>query len=246
MSALQSDYQSLQQDTQRDKEAVARNAQEVQARLQDANGKIKKLEWELGESQKGADKSQERIEELESEIDALGTLHEEMIQLNDTVVKSEKKIRALTAENEGLITRIEAHKGIALKVNELEEKVELADEVAMEIERLNTALKEEQIEHRRLAVELRKAQERETHLEELNAQNKELGWELMKARTLIGQYMAQDEERAILGSGVDEVQIGILKAELKEKEELLRKTIVEKEDFTSETAGKSCGTYGTI
>ena len=238
LSALQSDYQRLQGDAQREKETVFSNAQEVQVRLQDANERLKDAQWKAGETEKECLKFQERIAELESEVDTLGTLHEEVTTFKDTVEKSEKKIRALTAENERLLEWIETYREISSRVSELEKKAALADEVALEINRVSKALCEEQIEHRRLEVELRKAQERDTHFAEVTSRNKELGWELMKARTLIGQYMAQEEERALLGSDGSAAQIADIKAELQKKTELLEKTVREKENFTREQLNK--------
>ncbi len=236
--ALKQEYHEFREVAIQEKESIAANAQDVQNRLRESNEKLKNTQWEAQEACKEKARLVDRVGELESEVNLIGDLHLEVDELKDLLQKAEKKVLFLTEENEKLVDKISSYNGMAIKINELEEKAQLADKVALEIEGLNKALNQEQIEHRRLSVEVRKANERENHLQELKNSNKDLSWELMRARTLIGEYMAREEERAIEGGLFKEAEVEKLKSELKQKEELLETLIKDREVFTQEQLNK--------
>ncbi len=235
---LRQDYSTLQEQTVREKEVITGNAQELQVKFGSTCEELKSAQWELRERLEENKKLAARIEELQTEAEFLGDLHTEVDDLRAVLDKSERKAAALAAENDDLRERIEGYRELVTKVNELEMKAELAERVALEIDELNKAFMEEQIEHRRLDVELRKARERESHLAELTASNKELGWELMKARTLIGEFRAREEERAILGSVDGMAKVERYKSLLRDKERELEKTAAEKDQFIREQLQK--------
>ncbi len=236
--AVHQDYSALKEQTAREKEVITTNAQELQAKFSSTCDELKSTQWELRERTVEVKRLTSRIEELQAESELLSDLHSEVDDVRGLLEKSEKKTAVLTAENDELRERIEGYKELVTKVNELEEKAELADRVALEINELNKAFMEEQIEHRRLDVELRKARERESHLEELTASNKELGWELMKARTLIGEFRAHEEERAILGSVDNMAEVQRYKTLLNDKEQELKKVAADKDAFINEQLQK--------
>lgn len=234
LDELRVEYHDFKNVVLQEKDAIASNAQEVQNRLHETSDTLKTVQWEAEELKKENTILLDRVCELQKDEDIVGGLYQEIEELKSEIRKDEKRILVLNKENEDLSEKFESLKGLAGTIEMLQEKAELADKVASEIEDLQKALKEEQIEHRRLGVELRKSHERDSHLEELKNSNKELGWELMKARSLIGEYRAKEQERGFLGATYAESEVKRLRKELKSKEDILERIIAEKEAFTKE------------
>lgn len=199
-------------------------AEEIQSRLSDALSNLKDCEWQLKEATEKKELAELELQELENASQDLTKLPAQLDQITIERDKAVNKLNEECKKHTQLEQDFNALKDLVGRIRILEDKADEADKIAEELDRLKTELKTEQIEHRRLDVEISKAAAREEHLLEIKNRNKEIEWRNKELEELVEEYIANQDiegrEKAVL--------------EISRLEELLEKEKEEKEKILTE------------